>query len=153
MPNAGTTSAGGVIWLQPLLKALPPSTCPCFLPVLKGCHTLHCPGHERQPVGTDVKATQVRGSSSQAFFCYFLVESLKRCLCLGYPSAHKSHALLPHLKRRKRADRKVQKLFIFPAFCSEGNCVLLKWGGASATCSVPCWCTFPGEIPIKVGFQ
>lgn len=77
----------------------------------------------------------------------------KVSLCLGYPSAHKSHVFLLHLKRWKRGDRKMQKLFIFPAFWSEGNCVLLKWGGASAACSMPCWCTLLGEILIKVGFQ
>lgn len=77
----------------------------------------------------------------------------KVSLCLDYPSAHKSHVLLLQLKRRKRGDREMQKLFIFPAFCSESNCVRLKWGGASAVCSVPCWCTFPGEIPVKAGFD
>lgn len=93
------------------------------------------------------------GQFFPGFLLLFLGGKPKKVsLCLGYLSAHESHTLLPHLKRRKTGDRKMQKLFIFPAFCSEGNCVLLKWGGASAVCSMPCWCTFPGEIPSKASF-
>lgn len=82
LPNAGTTSAAGMICLQLLLKALAPSTCPYFLAMLEGCHTLNCPWHECQPVGTDVKTIQVQVSSFQDFYCCFLMESLKRWACV-----------------------------------------------------------------------